>query len=167
MVFPALVWARPGRKAMPRFLLFGLGAATLAVAVFLFSGGFARYRISRSLSDLEDRKAHWSKALGLMEAGLATRLIGMGFGRYPSVYLEKAKKQKPPGTYEIKAEGDNHYLRLGAGEPLYLDQIVDVEAGDNYILSARIRGQMSPAVLAVPLCEKALLYSFSFLIQNA
>jgi len=58
-------------------------------------------------------------------------------------------------------ENGNPYLRLGAGESVYLDQVVAVEPDRKYRLSARLRQHDSEGSLSVPLCEKALLYSFA------
>jgi len=61
-------------------------------------------------------------------------------------------------------EGPTHrFLRLGTGEPAYLDQRVAVQPGQPYRLSLRMRQETEGGRLRVALCEKALLYSFQCL----
>ena len=52
------------------------------------------------------------------------------------------------------------YLRLTAGESVFLDQLVDVQPDTRYRLTARVRQPFGGKGLTVALCEKALLYSF-------
>jgi VanZ family protein len=157
------------RKEFPihRWLaLAGLLTASVAAAVPVLSGGFAQSRLARISEDLSIREAHWKRALGLMDDGPMAALIGMGFGQYPVLYALGAETTKAPGTYTVMRDGDNPYLRLGAGEPVFLDQIVDVAPGEHYILSARIRQASGGGFLSVPLCEKALLYSFDCILPE-
>lgn len=151
------------RKEFPirrRLALAGLLTASIAAAVPVLSGGFAQSRLARTSEDLSIREAHWERALGLMDDGPMTTLIGMGFGQYPILYALGAETAKVPGTFTVMREGDNSFLRLGAGETVFLDQIVDVEPGERYLLSARIRQPAGDGTRSIPLCEKALLYSF-------
>ena len=85
---------------------------------------------------------------------------GEGFGQYPLAYLLLADVDRLPGTFAILEDGGNPHLRLGSGETVFLDQRVAVEPGQIYRLSARVRLPGGDAVLEMPLCEKALLYSF-------
>jgi glycopeptide antibiotics resistance protein len=141
-------------------LLAGLAAASTAAALPVLSGGFAPSRLARSAEDMDIRLAHWQRALGLMDTGSIAALTGMGFGQYPSLYLLRSEGSQPPGTFNLMREGGNPYLRLGAGEPSYLEQVVDIRPGTRYSLSARIRQAQGSATLDAFLCEKALLYSF-------
>jgi glycopeptide antibiotics resistance protein len=158
----ALGTSRMRAGASPRrwLALAGLAAASLAVAVPVLSGGFAKARMERAGEDLSIREAHWKRALGLMDDGPMAALAGMGFGQYPMLYLLRAEGVRPPGTYSVMRDGDNPYLRLGAGEAVFLDQIVAVESGAGYTLSARVRSPDGASSLSVALCDKALLYSF-------
>ncbi|CAI8967213.1 VanZ family protein [Methylocaldum szegediense] len=159
-----ILWSilrRPKEFPIHRWLaLAGLLTASIAAAVPVLSGGFAQSRLARISEDLSTREAHWERALGLMDDGPITTLIGMGFGQYPILYALGAETAKVPGTFTVMREGDNSFLRLGAGETVFLDQIVDVEPGERYLLSARIRQPEGEGTLGTPLCEKALLYSF-------
>ncbi|HEC16060.1 MAG TPA: VanZ family protein [Sedimenticola sp.] len=151
---------RTGALRYRGLALAGLAAASVAVAIPIVSGGFAQYRLARAAGDLASREAHWARALGLMDNGPVAALMGMGFGQYPSLYLLRADSARPPGTFSLMHDSGNPYLRLGGGEMAYLDQLVDVEPGGRYRLSARIRQPYGKAALSVSLCEKALLYSF-------
>jgi hypothetical protein len=137
-----------------------LVAAVVGAAVPVLTGGFAQERLARSLNDLKFRADHWARAVSLMTPGPGSKLVGEGFGQYPLNYLLLADVQRPPGTYAILRDGADPYLRLGGGESVFLDQRVAVEPGQAYRLSARVRQPAGEAALSVPICEKALLYSF-------
>lgn len=149
-----------GHSSTRWLTLGGLILAVIAVALPILSGEFAQQRLSRTADDFAFRLSHWSRALNLMDSGIVSQLTGAGFGSYPIHYLLNANSRKPPGSYSILSEGNNPYLRLGAGEAVYLDQIVDVRPGMDYRLSIRVRDLQGDGVLRIPLCEKALLYSF-------
>lgn len=152
---------QPKEYSIHRWLaLTGVLTASVAAAVPVLSGGFAQSRLGRIAEDLSIREAHWRQALNLMDAGPMAALVGMGFGQYPILYAVGAETARAPGTYTVFREGDDSYLRLGAGETVFLDQIVDVRAGEEYTLSARVRRRSGDGALGIPLCEKALLYSF-------
>ena len=156
----AMLRLRTGSRMHRWLALAGLVAASIAAAVPVLSGGFAQDRLARASDDLSVREGHWKRALNLMDDGPITALVGMGFGQYPMAYLMRAESGQPPGTYSVIRNGDNPYLRLGAGESVFLDQIVAVEPGAAYTLAARVRPASGDAALGVALCEKALLYSF-------
>jgi VanZ family protein len=153
-----------GRRHLPRsgwLALLGVLGLVGVAAVPALTTGFAGERLARVGADLNTRLAHWRHAVGLMEDGVVAALFGEGFGRYPMLYLFSPRQQAPAGTFEVRDEKDTAYLRLGKGEAVYLDQRVSVRAGTAYGLSVRVRGEDPGAQLSVPLCEKALLYSFT------
>jgi VanZ family protein len=153
-----------GRIRVPRsqwLLLLGLLGLVGIAAVPALTTGFASERLAQVRADLGTRLAHWRHALSLMDADLPSTLFGEGFGRYPALYLFSPRLQTPAGTYQVLEENGNRFLRLGKGEPVYLDQRVSVRAQSAYRLTARVRGEEVGARLSVPLCEKALLYSFT------
>jgi hypothetical protein len=152
---------RLGSRRTAWAVLGGLAAVTAAIALPVLTSGFAEQRLARSAQDLSTRLAHWERALSLMDPGLVPAVFGMGFGQYPSLYLMAAAGERPPGTYSLMDEGENRFLRLGAGETVFLDQLVDVEPEAVYELTARVRAPYGSGSLRVPLCEKALLYSFA------
>ncbi len=154
-------WFRRREPLLRRLLLFG-GVTLIAVllALPILSDGFAKYRLSRVAQDFSLRLAHWERALGLMPEGVASTLAGAGFGRYGSLFLWKADVPRLPGTYALLYDDGNPHLRLGAGETVFLDQLVAVRPDTRYRLSLRLRQPAGNASLKLPLCEKALLYSF-------
>ncbi|QSA96056.1 VanZ family protein [Methylococcus sp. EFPC2] len=142
------------------WLFAGMVAASIAVAVPVVSGSFAQKRLTLAADDMAIRFGHWHRALGLMDRNALSGAAGMGFGQYPLLYLLRAQSEKLPGTYAVLSEGGNPYLSLGAGESVFLDQIVDIEPGKPYTLSVRMRQAQAESALSVALCHKALLYSF-------
>lgn len=162
LVIVALGFAkRRGHRRLPALL--ALGGTTLAVLVAampILSGGFAQYRLARAYDDLSVRISHWSNALDLMHGNLLAHLAGNGFGRYPTLYLYGIEASRAPGTYSILHEEGNPYLRLGAGESVFLDQWIHIKPDTTYKISAKIRSPLGEAALSIALCEKALLYSF-------
>jgi VanZ family protein len=153
-----------GVKSLPKarwLVLFGMLAVVGAAAVPALTTGFAGERLARIGADLNTRLVHWRHAIGLMDDGFLTTTFGEGFGRYPVQYLLASPPDKAAGTFEVRKHNDNGYLHLGKGEAVYLDQRVPVRAQTRYLLTLRVRGYEAGARLSVPLCEKALLYSFS------
>jgi len=155
-----MLWSRAGALRRRGLVFAGLTAALVAVAVPVLSGGFAEDRLARAVADFNFRVTHWERALGLMDGGVVTASLGMGFGQYPVRYLLAADPARPPGTFSVRRDGDHPYLRLGAGEAAFLDQWVRIRPGGQYTLSARVRQPYGGGALSIPLCEKALLYSF-------
>ena len=161
LVFLNMVRLRASTSSRRRLIVVGLvAAAVAAVAIPVLLGGFAKYRLSRSLEDLAIRKAHWTQALDLMDTDIITKITGMGFGQYPTIYLNQANLNKIPGRYKILKDSGNPFLRLGAGESVFLDQIVHIDPNTDYLLNARVRQPYGTALLNIPVCKKALLYSF-------
>ncbi|MEJ7668060.1 MAG: VanZ family protein [Casimicrobiaceae bacterium] len=142
--------------AGPAVLLVAVAAAALPV----LEGSYMKSRFSGTQRDLGIRSAHWTDALSMMDPGYATSLFGMGLGRYPESYFWRNSEGVVPATYRFESEGSNRYLRLGAGDSLYLNQLVRVRPGQNYLLSFDARSQARSAALTVPVCEKWMLYSF-------
>jgi O-antigen ligase len=155
-----MLWSGRGLLRHRGLAFAGLVVVAIAVAVPVLSGGFAQYRLTLAAEDLAFRQNRWIQALDLMDSGVTTILTGMGFGQYPTRYLFGADIDKLPGTFSVLRDGDNPYLRLGAGETVFLDQWVKVGPGEQYTLSARVRRPQGEGSLNIPLCEKALLYSF-------
>jgi len=142
--------------------LLATALGVVAIGVPVLSGEFAQYRLNRSVEDLQIRLAHWSQAISFMDDGLVTASTGMGFGRYPTQYLYRVEPGRDsPGNFSILRDPDEtQFLRLTPGDALYLEQIIDVEPNASYTLSARVRLPTGATRLSVPICEKALLYSF-------
>ncbi|MEF8721933.1 MAG: VanZ family protein [Candidatus Accumulibacter delftensis] len=142
------------RWAAPLLLI----AVLAAVAAPIYSGSFARERLASSGSDLAVRQAHWADALAMRDPGLLTALFGVGIGRYPETHYWRSSEDKAT-SYRLESEGDNRFLRLGTGQPLYMEQFVRIEPGQEYLLRLDTRSAQAGGQLSVSLCEKLLLTS--------
>lgn len=137
--------------------------ATSGVMVVLVlaavSGPYMAGRFAGTSSDLQTRWNHWNDAVAMMDEGWATSLFGMGVGRFPETYFWKTEKDDRPGTFAFVEERGNRFLRLGAGDPLYLRQKVAVQPHTSYRLSLDARSDEPGMKINVFLCEQTLLYS--------
>lgn len=132
------------------------GAAVLSPIVF---GSFMESRLSAVKAEAQVRMRHWAYALRLMDPGATTRLLGMGLGTFPRTLLFK-DHEAASATFSYAREGDNRFVRLGSGRPLYFQQNVDVAPARRYILAVDLRSTNPEAKLEAALCEKSILYSF-------
>jgi hypothetical protein len=116
-------------------------------------------RFATTRADFDTRWNHWQTAIGMMDADWATALFGMGVGRFPETYFWKTEKGDRPGTFAFVDDGGNRFLRLGAGDALYVRQKIAVLPDTTYRLALDVRSESSGAALNVFLCEQTLLYS--------
>ena len=65
------------------------------------------------------------------------------------------------GTYQLRSENKNTFLRLGAGDPIYVEQIVSIKPQQNYVLKLNVRTSPPDEQITVSFCEKWLLTSFN------
>ena len=173
MIFVAWLKAADRLSKLKKTALFmGLGFIAVAVFMPLLSSGFAQYRLARSADDFTFRLNHWQQAIGLMDGGVLSKVLGEGFGQYPVNHLLYARENEVSSSYQLQQEAGTSYLLLRAGKTAYLEQRIDVVPRQHYQLSLRIRqpGYISataPApALSVFICEKALLYSFGCISQT-
>ncbi len=138
-----------------------LAGAMVAVAVPILQGEFAQARMALIKKDLGIRAAHWKDALEIRDADWATKVWGMGLGRFPETSFWRSIYNPRSGTYRLLQEGGNHYLRLTAGDSVYLEQIVPVEPSTDYVLKLDVRPSKPNANLSVPICEKWMLTSYN------
>lgn len=139
-------------------LMAGVIAASL-VAWPIVSGKFSQARFATVQQDIGTRTAHWQDALNILsQAG--NPVVGAGSGAFPAAFYWYSAVPARPATYAFHADGANTYLRLGGGESLYFEQLVAVEPDSRYRLLIDLRSSANAAVLTLPVCEKALLYSF-------
>ncbi len=140
----------------------GIAAAIVVVALLGVAVATAPYmadRFAGTAGDLRTRWNHWWDSVAMMDDGIATSLFGMGIGRFPETYFWKTRKGDRPGTYAYVEEEGNVFLRLGAGDPLYLRQRIAVEGGTKYQLGLDLRSDQPGGQLTVYLCEQTPLYS--------
>jgi len=131
----------------------------LAVAWPVFTGKFSQSRFATVERDVATRTDHWSDTLNIIQTK-NTLFFGSGLGTFPSAYFWHSITSSRSSIYTFADENGNTFLRLGSGKPLYFEQIVAIEPKQQYTLRMNLRSQMPGAALTVPLCEKALLYSF-------
>jgi hypothetical protein len=143
-------------RALRAAALFALVAA-LAWAVT--EGNAIQRRYASSAGDLAARAAHWEDGWRMMDRAPAAWLAGMGLGRYPATYFMRSGEGLHPSYLALQAEGGNTFLTIAAGEPLYFEQFVGVRPGQRYQISFRARSPDPDARLALPLCEKWMLYA--------
>jgi VanZ family protein len=134
------------------------GIVVLLVAAAV-TGPYMAGRFAGTTGDLQTRWNHWGDAVAMMDEGLATSLFGMGVGRFPETYFWKTEKGDRPGTFAFLEEKGNRFLRLGAGDPLYLRQKVALQPETSYRLSLDARSDEPGMQFNVFLCEQTLLYS--------
>ncbi|MGA9164540.1 MAG: VanZ family protein [Thiobacillus sp.] len=140
-------------------LLIGVVAAGL-VAWPIVSGKFSQSRLATIQADTGIRTAHWQDALEILsQAG--NPVLGAGSGTFPAAFYWYSSAPTRPATYSFVKEGNNVFLRLGGGETLYFEQVVPVEPARTYRILLDVRSSAKSAALAVPVCDKALLYSFT------
>jgi len=137
-----------------------LACAMAAVAIPVFSGKVAQERMAHLGTDFDTRLAHWQDALSIRDDGWATALFGMGLGRYPETHYWRSSEPERTAQYRLEREGDNTFLRISAGQPIYVEQLVGVGAEPAYRLSFDIRtAAPAPGAVVVTLCEKWMLAS--------
>lgn len=147
------------RGSLVRFaLLIGLAALVAAPAVL---GPYAQVRLAQVEGDFAARFAHWRDAVRMMNDDLPTLLFGMGLATYPGTYFWRSSEGVRPAAYRFEREKENQYLRLGSGDALYFEQIVDVHPNADYTLVLKTRGGTKRSQVTVPVCEKALLDSYN------
>lgn len=134
--------------------------ATALVAWPIVSGKFSQSRLATIEQDIGTRTAHWRDALDIL-AQAGNPVFGAGAGTFPSAFYWYSAVPGRPATYAFVQSGGNTFLRLGGGESLYFEQLVAVEPGSHYRLQIDLRSTKHPAALTIPVCEKALLYSFT------
>jgi len=147
-------------------IVFALGGAVLAVALPVFTGQFAQERIATVGKDYELRQSHWEDALNIRSSDWLTILFGTGLGRYPESQYLLSREGSHAGTYQLRTENQNTFLRLGAGDPIYVEQIVSIKPQQNYVLKLNVRTSRPDEQITGTLCEKWLLTSFNCLAIN-
>ena len=140
-----------------------IAGIALVVIVPILAGSYAQGRMAKINEDFATRRAHWADARRMMDSSGLAAAFGMGLGRYPEIYFWRNQENTVPATYQISQEGTNAFLRLGAGDSLYFEQLVDVQSGTRYELSFDARLVQGAGGITIPLCEKWMLYSFNCL----
>jgi VanZ family protein/O-antigen ligase len=143
-----------GRSALSLTILVSLVGAVSVLPLFL--GDYMPKRFSNTARDAEVRTGHWRDSLAMMQP--SEWLVGVGLGRYPGTYFWRNLESTTPSNYVFQQDEDNISLRLNAGQPLFFEQIVDLQSDRVYRFGLDVRASPG-AELVVLICEKAMLYS--------
>lgn len=141
------------------------GLLVAAAAMVFHDGYYVAQRFATSVADLDHRRQHWRAVLAMMDDDGVTSALGMGLGKFPSIYYWRNPGQEtPPGYRYVDQEGER-LLRLSAGqykagfgELLRIWQTVPLLANREYHLSLDVRTTSPMAFLHLRLCERQLLY---------
>jgi hypothetical protein len=131
----------------------------LAVALPIASGPYARQRLSQSAQDLAVRQAHWADGLALRDDSALTAVLGMGLGRYPQAHYWRSAEATHAASYSLQRDGGRHWLRLGQGATLYVEQLIARPEVAALRFSMDFRATAGNAVPQFALCEKWTLTS--------
>jgi len=158
--FSRLIW-KTRKKSMSGILVLLLGVLVAGLVAWpIVSGKFSQSRLASIQADIGTRTAHWQDALDILsQAG--NPLLGAGSGTFPAAFYWYSSAPARPASYAFVSEGDNVFLRLGGGESLYFEQVVPIEPGRSYRIQLDVRTAAESAALTLPVCEKAMLYSFT------
>jgi hypothetical protein len=135
--------------------------ASLAVAIPIFTGDFAQARLATIQADLRTRLTHWQDALSIRDQGWMTEAFGTGLGRFPETSFWRSTTIGRAGTYGLANQNGNTFLKLGAGDSLYVEQMIQLKPGEQYKLKFDVRPMGPNSGIALPICEKWLLTSYS------
>lgn len=147
-------------------LAVGLAGLLLAVAIPVLKGEFAQARIANVGTDFQGRRAHWDDALSIRDPDWATALFGMGVGRYPETNYWRSAEIARAGTYRLERENQNTFLRLGSGDPIYLEQVVSAQRDQTYSVKFDMRSTRPNTRFTVSLCEKWTLTAYNCVSES-
>ena len=142
------------RVAAPLILL----VAVFGIATPIFYSQFAQERMAVAGADLNTRQNHWEDALRMRNSDWATALLGMGIGKYPDTHFWRSDKAKA-APYWLGLDPENTFLRLGVGNPTYVEQFISPQAGNDYVVDLNVRSTQPNSQLTLSICEKWLLTS--------
>lgn len=142
----------------------GLAVAVVAAVLAAYAFGTesalsARFETWRT--DLGQRAELWVEGLEVGRKDTVARLVGRGPGAFPaSARRDGFAGFRPPIVRMAPTPGDtgDRHLVLGAGEPVYIEQMVEPAGAPTLRFAARLRAPAG-AALRVFVCEKAVLYS--------
>jgi VanZ family protein len=147
-----------GRSAWPAAVV--LVGVVAAAALPVLGGSFAWERLAQWRQDFDTRRGHWRNALDLRDGSPVTAVLGVGLGRFPEQHAWHSLTEPRAAGFRLEPGNGNPFLRLGAGAAVYVEQIVDLPAGQGLQLTINIRANtaIEPAV-TVLLCRKWMLTS--------
>jgi hypothetical protein len=151
--------ARAHRKRL-LILVVVAGLIAAAVALPILRAPYIQARFEKTAEDIDTRLSHWKDGLHMRRDGLWKSLFGEGLGSYPRIYYQGNSEGSKPATFEFRAEEDNIFLRLTAGDSLYYGQRIALRPNVEYRIQFAARSAHPKARLTLPICEKSLLHSY-------
>jgi hypothetical protein len=145
-----------------RALLTGtvLVTVVLVLALFVVGGRYFQSRLDRAKKDWDFRMLQSRKTVEMMDRDSLTTWFGMGLGRYPAAAYQRNPLNNRSAAYRFETEGDNFFVRLFPGNPLYFGQWINgIKPFERYRLFFAVRPHGNGS-LTVYICEKTLQYSF-------
>ncbi|WP_373986916.1 hypothetical protein [Duganella sp. BuS-21] len=140
-------------------------ALLLGALVPIYHGYYVNLRFASLGPDWFKRMQHWRNALAIMDTDTATRLFGMGLGKFPLTYFWRNTQREQAPSYQFIDQDSNRHLRLiagyytaGYGELLRFQQAVAVRPYQRYLLGIDVWNNGPPAFLHINLCQRRLLY---------
>ena len=142
-------------------VIFGLAIAGLVatVAGVVLMGSFAQSRLATIDQDLVVRENHWARTAGLINQGAPSLLFGMGLGRLPATRLLADAPDDRSASYRMLDQDGQRLVRMGTGQAIFVEQMVDTAPGQTLRVQVRFRGAAPGAQLGIALCEKWLIAS--------
>lgn len=162
ILLAALPAAAGGERPIRMTRFAGLAALALVAAALItlaLPGTYVAARFDLLGRDLENRMWEWREGLSMADQGPLAALFGTGLGSYPRAFLERNTDGRVPTTFSLGHDEGHDFLRLGSGENLYFGQRVALRPETTYRLVVTFRASSEDGKLAVPICEKTLLYS--------
>jgi len=104
------------------------------------------------------RVDHWREVLALMDGTWSSTIFGEGEGSMIRRYQQHAGGEVLSEYRYVSEQGAN-YLQLTGGDPLYYEQIIDLDRAATYDLNVVARNRTGNSELYVTLCQKWMLYA--------
>ncbi len=111
----------PGRS---RRLTAAFALLLVAAAAAAFHDGYyVEQRFASTAADVDHRRQHWREVLAMMDDDDVTTALGMGLGKFPSVYYWRNRGQEtPPGYQYLDQDGDLYLDGTYLGEHIQGDR---------------------------------------------
>ena len=125
---------------------------------FSWSATPMHQRFNAWSNDFWLRAGHWQQIVKLMDDGWRAKFFGEGLGTLPRLFNSRAAGAAL-SEYRFAAQDGKPYLQLSGGDPLYFEQIVDLQDHASYHLRIVARNRSSASEVYLSLCQKWMFYS--------
>ena len=130
---------------------------SFAWLIFAYQATPMHKRFNQLGYDKSLRVQHWEKIIGIMDQGWPVKLFGQGLGRLPAMYANRATGEQQ-SEYQFVTEQGKNYLQLTGGDPLYYEQVVDLQPSQTYQIEVVARNKTSASEMYLSICRKWMLY---------